>query len=1611
MIRFTLLFLWAAWEQASATAPEAASTGAVASKAHLPIFVEPVPVTPAVTAVVFESAPGILRSGSDPGQPLWTCFQLHVNNETQTCTLKQDIHSDGDVDIVFDGHVIVNSPVTISAGGVVSINASGNITIYGGATLKATSDLTLNAANINAGNGSQFITSGGTFEAVATTKACGEVRLAQGATVTAGLGVSLIGPQLIIENKVGITSSNSITLTGVPATAAGETADTCASHISVLGGGVKLEAARLSFENKAGGINVSRGVLINATANGIVDVMASDIFVEVPVFAEHVTFQSTGNIVWTSPDTDMTAIVATPHVTIVADGGVQLGVGKEQWQAKALVVFARSIDVRAQSFRCHQKTTCQHQRSANTRCVAALANQTIEPGPDGGNVTFDFALVAQDSLVVSTAYIFAASMLLCSGGKAQLMDKVQLDARGRGCPAGHGFGRGESRDPRVGCGSGGGSHLGRGGAGSGSGQNHCAVAGVTYDHFVDTALLPTQGASGGGCGFPAARCPQGVDTQVPSPPSAGGGLIWLSATAWVFGKDVVLTVEGNPGTMLPYSEGMKPTTGAGAGGQVILDSTRITGNESFPVRISARGGNVLCGEATLSGAGGGGFVGLLVTRGLSTERAFVVDVRGGAVGTECTGSFDVDTMRLSLGGDGQAASLKLCDPGYAGLFCSACPIGTWSQQGSRCVSCNNKPPVSRYSKEAWANESCPYECPRDVPNVAGNPRCLGPLDYALSHLGGQKGLTTMMVCTLALLVFLLLRPRLQRHTQGWKALFIRLVGARSSEQHRSGGESSPDLRYLRGPRSRAVALCCGRRCAAPCLVSRFTKEQLPYHVCRLYLGGQNTRRSPWKLDAQVPSGIADWIEEDQWYDFLGQFAILASVPLTEAMVHRLFLVLHPPLARVYALNRRLVRAERLKNWLHQLSPTQCGQSGGLPFLRGDAAWQCQASSGRAHANIDDSIVLSAAHMGSVGRNSLTLRFGYDGGATLGYLDFLDFSRSPLDWAPADLRREALLLVAHGHGTFTEPYCLDVQDPQVQHAAQTALGATECCHLVAAFNRIARLLPAEELQTRETGPIFLHLRTEIGRCAAQFGLSGFVHVIVLRQPDMAFEERGCRPRMGSRLQTPPARSKADTEEAFCEDGSEMMATTPRGDHCHFDSLADLIESDSARHATNSAPSRTFSPCEHTRGGRRPTGQAPHVCTVPRLCLVLADCRRAPPPGHRNHQAHQLVSSGTFEVPEAIHVLATSWAAREHAAAGRERGGSLPCSHSQPASSAPLPLVLPPSWIQRSPDGVPHLTTSVPLSVDDPRRLALLPEPMPATVTLEFPLACPCQENWDLLQQLARGVHGPDILVANEESFVRGLRRAKQNCRLLWQAWANWFPPAVLSLIAVLWLADLLAFYLLSVMLIDMSFLAFTVWLLCPPLVQPLSLLLGPAFLLIEVPRVGRLWALFCKVGMVGPLGCAGVLFLRLQHTAWYFEFLELLGVCAVKFLLSACASAHVNNVETTADLACHAREETFAARVPRGSQPNPSEITSNAHTFVTGSAMDPGAWCSVLDSQISTQAAGTTTAREGDLDSSLLGEASFVERTASGSCDLREEAVVARRHRFVSLEAVVRGEDG
>jgi len=128
-----------------------------------------------------------------------------------------------------------------------------------------------------------------------------------------------------------------------------------------------------------------------------------------------------------------------------------------------------------------------------------------------------------------------------------------------------------------------------------------------------------------------------------------------------------------------------------------------------------------------------------------------------------------------------------------------------------------------------------------------------------------------------------------------------------------------------------------------------------------------------------------------------------------------------------------------------------------------------------------------------------------------------------------------------------------------------------------------------------------------------------------------------------------------------------------------------------------------------------------------------------------------------------------------------------------------------------------------------------------------------------------------------------------------------PTTVLLVTVLLFALDFLSVLVAGTMFFKLSFSVSLLWMLVPPLTQPVAIVIGPVFMISELPRLGRLFASFNACGIVSILVATCVLMAQQQDDSVVFNLLGLLTVCSIKAALFVSANMHVGNLEASVDL--------------------------------------------------------------------------------------------------------------
>jgi len=746
-----------------------------------------------------------------------------------------------------------------------------------------------------------------------------------------------------------------------------------------------------------------------------------------------------------------------------------------QWTLDSALIYGRNVSVQVKEIFLKGANTCDNNGTKGDLCKVLLNNPTLlnyysdgkllRPHSDFDgmmlvdepDVKFDFLVVATSDINLLAIELRAASVMLCSNENIT-MNGTKLDVSGRGCPAGKGPGAGgiPMKDPDQ-IGAGGGSHVARGGQGcrlnGKRAELHCeidpGIADQPEEGFVSkTSVLPTAGASGGGCTgkHRASGAAQGQslpDLCSGHPTlSAGGGMIWVSAGQTLEFEDSVNLkasgLHGGPVSVDP-AHNTSNTAGGGSGGQILLfaGQLEVSEQEGSSVVFEANGGDIGCnyqpkeGTGQIGGAGGGGFIGLQELRDFGGNASRTqLSVYGGNYNTECDSiSVPKDGFAMSLGKDGVKTQMGGCAPGYEPPLCTPCGIGMWGDGTMNCSQCTNGPHVAVYPYGSNPNKTCRYECPVSYPSVDSNNKdCYSPLRYYMRFYGGIVGFCCLFSVLGLLLLLLFCRGR------KWCSCSPPDASVSSTDLHMTRLGQMKEWLW-----DSLLTVALGSRFGRGVTKSsefHFPKEHLPSHRFRLYFHGENRAGNRWCLDRKLPEMAEPLVTEAQWQDFVGRVHNLTEVSRFSRSVEVFLQYCYPPLAPIVARRFRIGRARRIQTLARQTSDCEDMRA---DFWRPIRARTCQREEG------------------------LGMVFGCDAGASLGYLDFFDYSISAIDYT-VELVSQAFILPTHGFGTWDDPFEIDCGDPLVAHITATALGPWAVSRAVFDFNRASRVMWRHEVNS-------------------------------------------------------------------------------------------------------------------------------------------------------------------------------------------------------------------------------------------------------------------------------------------------------------------------------------------------------------------------------------------------------------------------------------------------------------------------------------------------------------------------------------------------------------------
>jgi len=1471
------------------------------------------------------------------------------------CHTDEDINIEPAQSVQFGKAVSLSTPLDLKVCG-------GNMTFDTGVVLKTGLPVDLSGDHIIFGNGSTVES-----HSAMTLTATQVISIGTAAQIKSHSHMTLIAATASIGNDANLTTpldmlilSDRLSVDSATISAFGDALFSPSSDASngtrlVLFGNSSISANNtLKLLHASGRVSVYGNVTLTAKALlGCVVVTGQEVFLldagseVVAAFLTVTSFSSatiSSNIKNTNPASS--AYIGV-YVSAISSLTLSVPMGAV-WAFQFFKATANSLDIKGGGIRggtirtygdsCNNSAVdlhydpCMERLTSLQRAGDGIASVAASAPPP---VNFDFVLVAQTYLKVwSGARLEGASMLICSGDKTHIgspdsSHSVAFNAVGRGCTPGQGPGTGEVRNSSERCGAGGGSHIGVGGWGVSSDTqsvNKCAKPGKKYDQFVlgETSKVPTQGASGGGS-----------SSLHDANDGGGGGLIWFHSKQVFYTVNGNFYAQGNDGIKMQTTDFENPEkkeellSGGSSGGTVLMYVGHMSVPEGVELVVNVRGGNVACGTNMVSGAGGGGFIGLSWLWNTSTFKSMnpvIAQYEGGDVPTSGCPGVPNSGLGVVRGSNGQYSSVINCSSGYHGPLCAICASGRWNPDGGDvCNECTNKPVENaKYEPDAegWTNSNCPYICIEGVPNIHSNRHCYGALDNALIFFGGMGGIILIVAALFSGFCAVLYRRALRKH-QRHKGRVVEWPLQEQSVFDRAGGavEKGGSSSFLKKI-VRKIFCCCCRRREASDDDTVFTSQHLPFHICRIFMFGQNRRSSPWGMDYKCPSQLESLVHDGRWSPFVCAINEAAAVHRSEYVCARLLGILYPPLQPVYEHWCRRKRFALLTAAVGQFSdgldgnPTiwkplrplcslQDNSGGGLKQR------ERKPSKGSADPSAACYVTGSGGHAGVI--------FGSDGGATLGYLDFFDYSRSQLDWAPAEVRRQVRVLVAHGLASYADPLQVDMGDPLVQHLAQ-GIDNTAVYSVISTFNRVARLVTREELRGGMDTPALKFIQEKVNECATKCGhLDGFVQVLALQQISRAesmLAERSQFAPVGINSfsdlvpKTEPEirlshsfrpyspwhlgrRHAGDATARSCPGGGAADHASPHaerlsdvtnpeslriGDTANievklclaFCDMSEMIDRSSGRadkmSMTSASPESTHllrrsltSPMTHVGFMDRLTWweESPEGTLLPQGSLTKA-----------RDVAQNTCSCGNVHLPDADFC-------RKCGAKRIIRAPVLQDSTAFSSGSRNSPAIA-----LREPRGMPAPEFRRLISRDADHRLVSNSSSAP-----QLP-ACPASIPITAQDAVRRS--------------VSGRLPAPWRVRLAFRFQGKWSDHTVLLLVVILVCIDAMANVLLAYSLYQLNHNIFALWLLVPPFAQPLAMVMGPCFVLLEIPRLGKIYSMVVLLSMVNAF-VSGICRLKfLGEESWVYDGLEFCFVCCLKVMLFCVTNIHIRNLEAAHD---------------------------------------------------------------------------------------------------------------
>ncbi|KAL4501733.1 hypothetical protein ABPG72_018784 [Tetrahymena utriculariae] len=432
-----------------------------------------------------------------------------------------------------------------------------------------------------------------------------------------------------------------------------------------------------------------------------------------------------------------------------------------------------------------------------------------------------FSIQSSSSLQASIIAIYAQKITQSASN---------ITTTGRGCSISYGLGCGVyDQSNSISCGSTGGSYGGQGA----NAQNISQVSNNLCNEIQSRPIYGNpfnpifEGSGGGG---------DETDTSLPQNNSSGGGVIYIeSITSVSINQKSTIQSSGTGTNEINYNNG------GGSGGSIQIHAQYLTGNDSL---VMSNGGDGFF----QGGPGSGGRIKLNFTGWsnysiwtmLSNDTLQVITYSGTSIlnsqAKNQINSYQYLSQQSQGGAQNGSIMTSPCPSQYQitqGYKCEICPPGYFNlyQGWSNCSPCLYNGSHFHYQSNLNTQVICKIVCDQDY--TYNNDRCLDSAQLFIHNVGGWDVIIpviTFFVCLASFVFFKHLNNNKRKRTISDFKLQQALYNNNSSQNNNMYDDQEFQLESQKRP--------------------DFHVEDLPYHMKRIYLHGENTHKKPWKLIPQ-----------------------------------------------------------------------------------------------------------------------------------------------------------------------------------------------------------------------------------------------------------------------------------------------------------------------------------------------------------------------------------------------------------------------------------------------------------------------------------------------------------------------------------------------------------------------------------------------------------------------------------------------------------------------------------------------------------------------------------------------------------------------------------------